>query len=408
MSSSKIFIDPLVGNVGIGVANPTAKLHVLGNARIQGDLIVNGSQTTVNNYTTVSSNVSIMNTSGVGPALRVAQTGSGAGYPVADFYDNDVSTTVPAVRIADGGNVGIGTANPQAKLHVNGEININNTINTAFTQLSVTAASLTAGYNSGGVTGPVGGVYTYTIGNGDTNSGFTHPVVLDVGTTYEFTITASSINGLLWRIENPVFTDVSSVVTTPTLTSYSTTFRAVNATVVLRIYGSSGQTFKWNSFVVKRLDILTNGNLGIGTANPQGKLHVNGSIKNRNSAFHAYVNNAVGPNQRIVYDVVVCNIGGNYNNTTGVFTVPMDGTYMFTANGFAVYQNTSYVMFSIRKNNNSVSYGHGYFASHAAGSSASYIAELVSGDEIDVIIPSAGYASLNGGQGTHFNGHMIG
>lgn len=128
MSSSKIFIDPLVGNVGIGVANPTAKLHVLGNARIQGDLIVNGSQTTVNNYTTVSSNVSIMNTSGVGPALRVAQTGSGAGYPVADFYDNDVSTTVPAVRIADGGNVGIGTANPQEKLHVVGSIKVSDRI----------------------------------------------------------------------------------------------------------------------------------------------------------------------------------------------------------------------------------------------------------------------------------------
>jgi|APGre2960657373_1045057.scaffolds.fasta_scaffold117139_1 hypothetical protein len=128
MSSSKIFIDPLVGNVGIGVANPTAKLHVLGNARIQGDLIVNGSQTTVNNYTTVSSNVSIMNTSGVGPALRVAQTGSGAGYPVADFYDNDVSTTVPAMRIADGGNVGIGAATPQEKLEVVGSIKVSDRI----------------------------------------------------------------------------------------------------------------------------------------------------------------------------------------------------------------------------------------------------------------------------------------
>jgi len=122
MSSSKIFIDPLVGNVGIGLTNPTHKLHVFGNARIQGDLIVNGSQTTVENYTTVSSNVSIVNISGFGPALRVAQSGNGVGYPVADFYDNDVSTTVPSLRIADGGNVGIGTAVPQESLHVQGNI----------------------------------------------------------------------------------------------------------------------------------------------------------------------------------------------------------------------------------------------------------------------------------------------
>jgi hypothetical protein len=335
MSSSKIFIDPLVGNVGIGVANPTAKLHVLGNARIQGDLIVNGSQTTVNNYTTVSSNVSIMNTSGVGPALRVAQTGSGAGYPVADFYDNDVSTTVPAMRIADGGNVGIGTANPQAKLHVNGEININNTINTAFTQLSVTAASLTAGYNTGGVTGPVGGVYTYTIGNGDNNASLSHPVSLDVGTTYEFTITASSPNGVRWKIENPVFNALSSDTTTTSLTSYTTTFRAINATVILRIVGSAGQTFSWNNFTVKRLDVLTNGNVGIGTTNPQAKLHIAGYMRMSSPIAFRMTNitsfsvpNVTPTLIQLTYAPISCTGVDTVNSR---FTVPVAGIYFITS-----------------------------------------------------------------------------
>ena len=38
MSSSKIFIDPLVGNVGIGTANPQAKLDVFGNVGLKGTI----------------------------------------------------------------------------------------------------------------------------------------------------------------------------------------------------------------------------------------------------------------------------------------------------------------------------------------------------------------------------------
>jgi hypothetical protein len=124
------------GNVGIGMTAPTAKLHVIGdtriegNTRIQGDAIitgnweVQGTTTYMNTYTSVTSNVHINNVSGSGPALRVTQSGVGANYPIADFYDNDVSTTVPALRIADGGNVGIGTGVPQQKLHVQGDMRV--------------------------------------------------------------------------------------------------------------------------------------------------------------------------------------------------------------------------------------------------------------------------------------------
>jgi len=84
------------------------------------NLIVSGSNTTINTYLLANSNVAIHNQTGLSPALSVYQSGLGSSYPVADFYDGDINTAVPALRVADGGNIGLGTTIPIAKLHVQG------------------------------------------------------------------------------------------------------------------------------------------------------------------------------------------------------------------------------------------------------------------------------------------------
>jgi microcystin-dependent protein len=76
------------GNVGIGTSAPLQKLHVQGGC--------------------------ILENAGTGPALKVTQTGVNS---IAEFYDDG---NVLALKIADGGNVGIGTSMPITKLDVVG------------------------------------------------------------------------------------------------------------------------------------------------------------------------------------------------------------------------------------------------------------------------------------------------
>jgi hypothetical protein len=111
-------------------------LNVLGlltgaNVRVTGNLEVQGTTTTVDSQTIVSSNLVITN-AGTGPALVVNQAGAN---DIATFYDD---STV-AMKIWDGGNITIGTGLVHTeKLTVSG---------------SVSATGLTL---TGGVTGTMG------------------------------------------------------------------------------------------------------------------------------------------------------------------------------------------------------------------------------------------------------------
>lgn len=125
ISGEKTFEDPAFFNDVVTFRD---------NVTITKNLSVLGDTTTIDTILITTSAVEIKN-NGTGPALKVTQTGN---QDVAVFYDD--SNT--ALAIKDGGNIGIGTANPIHRLTVSGSISATgsfyidrNIIGTAYTSI---------------------------------------------------------------------------------------------------------------------------------------------------------------------------------------------------------------------------------------------------------------------------------
>ena len=136
--------------------------------------------------------------------------------------------------------------------------------------------------------------------------------------------------------------------------------------------------------------------------------------KPANPAFFANVSAEISSDGVLVFNTVRFNNGSHYSGTTGLFTAPVDGVYMFAMGTLLKTPNTtSYGRLRIRINGVTQS---AYTVHSSYNSTRNYeplswsgCLELDANDTVGVYFDGANSAATYGGSGyTYFNGHLIG
>jgi hypothetical protein len=268
------------GNVGIGTANPSNKLHVVGNTRIEGNLTVNGSFTMVDTNTSTTEQMVITN-DGTGPALIVNQVGA---QPVVNFQDDGTS----AFYIADGGNVGIGTTSPLTKLDVRGDL----TIRSTYPRIDLTDTD--ANQNAFSIINDNGrfNIYDNTVGvnrlsilaSGNVGLGIGTPAErLDVFGNAIIRNTDNTSVELNIGVGTAYNTDRRTRIKLGALNDSSVNGGAVYQHFLDVVGGATGKSLTFNTITngateTERMRITSSGNVGIGTTNPGARLDIVDSI----------------------------------------------------------------------------------------------------------------------------------
>jgi len=139
--------NSFAGNVGIGTTSPSTRLHVFHS----------GSALPASSGNTQSAGLIARLRDGGNIVLDIGGFG-GSGYWLQSSDPNNLANTYPMLLNPIGGNVGIGTTSPSARLHVNGTARFNSTITLSAGTSTVPSLILQGGAN---LTTPVFGAVEF-------------------------------------------------------------------------------------------------------------------------------------------------------------------------------------------------------------------------------------------------------
>jgi len=323
------------GTAGSGVAQDNSVIARFGasnaGARVTGATIANTAAATVGNDATLSFIVA-GNYSATGLISAILQNTGTASTDMA-FSVYNTTGNFERMRITAVGNVGIGITNPSAILHINGQIiNSTNLYSTGVAGLGLDGNRL--GFNESGVRswsiGASSGVLNFYSGDGTGTFNFNGGKIQNTGVQVGGSILGSN-TAAIFGATNPV-----SMVFNNPIVAFNSYYNSGWVRYSSGFYSGylnmdpSTGTFEFvtdsnttgTPSYTTRLTILQGGNVGIGTATPLSKLHVNGDI--RASLSNVNQANAV-----------------MYNTSTGLFTYVSTGSIVIgtATNADNVYIN---------------------------------------------------------------------
>ena len=325
------------GNVGIGTASPSEKLHVVGNADIDGAADISGGLQTGANI-----NVRASSTEAAGINIGQGRTGDGLSY--LDLISNTTysdygfrlsldgtsnnaylnhrgasgalflrtteaaplifqTTAAERMRIQASGNVGIGTTSPSEKLEVAGNIIIDNNTALLSKRVAGNTVNLIGIDNTGQGVIEIGeastiadGMHIYTptdTGQGVTFHNGTDPLMfiendgnVGIGTTAP----ALSYGGKGLQIQN---TDTAGLRLTDT-TGADFDISARSGDVLL--YEGNGNPIRIGVGSNEKMRIQNDGHVGINNTSPDYELDVTGDIQYSGTLFNGPRQEYVGSN----------------------------------------------------------------------------------------------------------------